>query len=395
MPIKLLHIADLHLDRPFVGLAVEHARARRRGLREALDRALSLAAERQVELITIGGDLWEEEHVLQDTCLWVADRLGRAGVPVVLIAGNHDPLRAGSAYERVRWPENVHVLEAGRLQERRFGELSVWGASWGAAPLRASFLEGFSVPRDGRSHCLLVHGTLVSALSADSAHCPFTAGAVRTAGFSACLAGHIHAGGVREQMVVYPGSPEPLAWDETGTHSVALVELEPGAAPAIELVDVNRVRNAQIVVDCDGAASSADLERMLRSAIERERTEPSGGRLRAPGQQLYVRALLRGQIEVDCEVDLEGLAAAVGRGLGAAVGTDMGALELVDQTSRAFDLDALGSQRSALGAFVRDMQGRIEACSPEEREQRARLELALQLGLRAMHGQELELCTAA
>jgi DNA repair exonuclease SbcCD nuclease subunit len=92
---KVLHLADVHLDRPFIGLSVAVARQRRNELRDALDRALVLAAERGVSVITLGGDLWEDEHVTPDTCKWVADRFASAGVPVVVIAGNHDPLRAG------------------------------------------------------------------------------------------------------------------------------------------------------------------------------------------------------------------------------------------------------------------------------------------------------------
>ncbi len=394
-PIKILHLADLHLDRPFVGLTPEGARARRRGLREALDRCLELAAERGADVITIGGDLWEDEHVTPDTCRWVADRLGSTGLPVVLVAGNHDPLRPGGPYARVAWPQNVRVLpaQAGlarhevegleRHELDELGALSIWGMSWGAAPLTARALAGFSVPDDGGAHLLLLHGTAGSAAfqgapsggAASGAHCPFTAAAVRDAGFGLCLAGHLHAGGVREGIVVYPGSPEPLAWSETGRHAVALVELVPGAPPRVELIDVNRRRCAQTVVDCEGAGSSADIERALHTAIAAAAAD--GGR---PG--LCLRALLRGRIEPDCRIDIEDLAAAAGGG-------ELALLELRDETQPAFDLDALAAQSTALGAFVRELCARIEGCDTGEEAQRQRLELALDLGLRAMHGDDL------
>ena len=57
---------------------------------------------------------------------------------------------------------------------------------------------------------LLLHGTVASAAFEDNSHCRFTAAAVRSCGFALCLAGHLHAGGVRNELVVYPGSPEPL-----------------------------------------------------------------------------------------------------------------------------------------------------------------------------------------
>jgi DNA repair protein SbcD/Mre11 len=398
MPLKLLHLADLHLDRPFVGLPIEQARARRRGLREALERSLALAGARRVEAITIGGDLWEHEHVLPDTCRWVADRLAGAGVPVVLVAGNHDPLRPGGPYERVAWPANVHVLGVGALHEQRLGDLSVWGCSWGGEPLRATALERFHVPRDGRSHCLLLHGTLVGSGGGDRGHCPFTAQSVRAAGFDLCLAGHLHGGGLREGLVLYPGSPEPLAWDETGRHAVALVELDPGAPPEIELIDVNTTRTAQIEVECDGAASSADIERALSAAIQREgasapdrsrpdrTSEGTAPNRSARLERLWIRAMLRGRIASDCRLEVSDLTSAAGGGVGF--------LELHDHTSRAFETEILGAQESVLGRFVTELRAQIDECGPSEHERRARLELALELGLRAMHGDDLELASA-
>ena len=410
---KLLHLADVHLDRPFVGLAARDARARRRELREAFERCLSLAAEHRVDAVTIGGDLWEDEHVTPDTCRWVADRLESVGAPVVLIAGNHDPLRPGGPYRRVRWPANVRILPAQEgLQREHLGPLTVWGMSWGAAPLTAGALDAFAVPEDAGRHVLLLHGTAGGAAFERDAHCPFTAAAVRAAGFELCLAGHLHGGGVREGIVVYPGSPEPLAWDETGRHTVALVELPYGAPPRVELLDVNRRYCAEAVVDCEGAHSSAEIERALREAIAHaaERAKPPGFADGPKLDGLCLRAVLRGRIAPDCRVDLEDLAAAVRRpapttakpaaaaeneispsASAATSSPGLALLDLRDETQPAFDLDALASQPTALGAFVCALRERIAACSAEhdDPQQRTRLELALDLGLRAMHGDDL------
>jgi exonuclease SbcD len=402
--VKLLHLADLHLDRPFVGLALEDARARRRELREALQRCLALAAEHRVDAITIGGDLWEDEHVTPDTARWVSHVLGSVEVPVVLVAGNHDPLRPGGPHRRVQWPANVCVLGADSppahpgLQRWDLGPLSIWGMSWGTVPLTAEALRAFAAPPDGRLHALLIHGTAGGGAFEDSAHCPFTAADVRRAGFQLCLAGHLHAGGVREGIVVYPGSPEPLAWDESGRHTAAIVELSHRAPPHVELIDVNRRRYAQAVVDCDGARSSAEVEQALRRAIahaaadgrDPDRAPDPGGRAlggRAPNagapgparEGLCLRAVLRGRVDPECRIDLADLAAARG---------ELALLELRDETQPAFDLDALAAQPTALGMFVCDLRERI-ARSDADEAQRRRLELALDLGLRAMHGEDL------
>ena len=376
MSKKVLHIADVHLDRPFVGLPVEAARARRGELRDAFDRCLDLAADSAVDAITIGGDLWEDEHVTPDTCRWLVDRLGQVGLPVVMVAGNHDPLKPGGPYERTSWPENVRLLLAEQgLQRQRVGALSIWGMSWGSVPLTADALGAFSVPDDGGMHVLLLHGTVAGAAFPNGGHCPFSAGAVRTAGFYLCLAGHLHDGGVRDGIVVYPGSPEPLAWDEGGRHCAAVVELEPGATPGVDLVDVNRRRYAEVGVDCSGAISSADIEGALRAGIERASAagERSG---------LCLRVVLRGRVEPGCRVDIDYLQAATGGGLAM--------LEIRDETQPAFNLDELGAQPTALGTFVQDLRNRIDK---SEEPETSRLESALDLGLRAMHGDDLKHAT--
>jgi DNA repair exonuclease SbcCD nuclease subunit len=371
--LSILHMADVHLDRAFVGLSPEDARVRRRELRDALQRCLTLAGKHQVQAITIGGDLWEDEHVTPDTCRWVASQLGDAEVPVVLVAGNHDPLRPGGPYQRVDWPDNVTLLPAGpELHRKDIGELSIWGMSWGQVPLTAEVLDRFHVPLDGRVHLLLLHGTLSGAAFDDAAYCRFTAQAVREAGFAGCLAGHLHAGGVREEIVVYPGSPEPLAWDETDRHAVALVRLVAGVELEVDLIDVNQRRCALAYVECDGAGSSADVARELQRAVTNAAAEEGH-------EGLCLRAVLSGRLQPGCQIDLEDLAAAH---------SDLAVLELRDETKSAFDLETLAGQSTALGEFIRDLQARI-AGEDEGEATRRQLELALDLGLRAMHGDEL------
>jgi hypothetical protein len=162
-----------------------------------------------------------------------------------------------------------------------------------------------------------------------------------------------------------------LAWGETGRHTAAIVELASGSSPIVELIDINRRRYAEVMVDCGGAHSSADIERALHDAVGRAAADggPDG---------LCLRARLQGRIDPGCQVDAEALTV-----------TDAGLtlLDLRDETQPDFDLDALAAQPTALGLFVRDLRDRIAHCDASDR---ARLELALDLGLKAMHGDGLE-----
>jgi exonuclease SbcD len=365
--MRLLHLADVHLDRPFLGLPIEDARARRLELRDTFERCLSLAAEYEVDLMTVGGDLWEHEHVTPDTLRWVRDRFHATGIPIVIVAGNHDPLEPGGPYDRAGFAEPVQVLpSSAALVERRVGQISVWGTSWRhGEPLSAAALAGFQVPTDGRRHVLLLHGTCGAFLDG-TPHCPFTGADVRAAGFELCLAGHLHAAGIRDEIVVYPGSPEPLGWGEMGEHTVALVDLGDGA-PHVKLVDVATRRYVNRTVPCDDADSSAEVERRFMSTVD-ELGDLEG---------MCLRARLTGRVAEGCALDPDALrSAGIGRGLTM--------LDIRDETAVAFDLDALAAGAGASAVFVRRMRGRLM----QEPEDQA-LPLALELGLRALHGDRL------
>src|SRR6266550_5812532 len=129
--MKILHFADVHLDRPLAGLPVETARRRRGELFSAFQRCLALGVEHGADLITIGGDLWEEEHVRPDTRNSVAYELGQLDIPALICCGNHDPLIAGGSWRQTEWPENVEIVPLRSLSEHRFESTSVWSISWG------------------------------------------------------------------------------------------------------------------------------------------------------------------------------------------------------------------------------------------------------------------------
>jgi DNA repair exonuclease SbcCD nuclease subunit len=369
--VKILHLADVHLDRPFVGLPEEARKRRREELRDALRRCLAEARDRRVDLVTIGGDLWEDEHVTTDTRGFVAHELGRlAPIRAAIVCGNHDPLVAGGNYRRTPWPSNVRVFDGVAPSELPVGDVSVWGTSWLGQGLDLSFLERFNVPDDGRTHLLLLHGTLrtipqLLVGEGGGAYAPFDPADVERCGFRLCLAGHVHAGGQRG-LVVYPGSPEPLGWAEHGRHCVAIVDVERDRVN-VEIVDVNRRRYEERHVDCEGAATSAEVMERIEAA------------LRDPDPEaIYLRVTLGGEITPDCRIDPEALATPHRE--------RYAGLVIRDGTASGFDLADLSRQPTAVGAFVQAMRHRVEEAPEGEEREIARL--ALQAGLRALHGRK-------
>lgn len=366
--VRILHFADCHLDRPFVGLTPDVGRRRRHELRAAFKRCLAAAREHNADLVTIGGDLWEDEHVTPDTRRFVATELSNLELPVVMICGNHDPYLAGGNYARTKWPDNVRLCRRDTPTEFRFGLVSLWAVSWVGGLLDLGFLERFVCPRDDRLHLLLIHGTAAGVpgpIDSESAAASFDPVLVTKANFALCLAGHIHAG-AQLGPVVYPGSPEPLGWGEIGRHAVALIDIAHGAANSV-LLDVNQRRYIVRDVDCDDAISSTILEQRVNVAL----TDPDPA-------SVYLRLNLRGQIASDCDMDTAALEEAC-RG-------NYSALQIRDLTFPEYDLSSFESQSTATGHFVRSLRAKIEGTN--DLTEKNRLEHALRLGLHALHGRK-------
>src|SRR6476469_7493827 len=157
--MRILHLADTHLDRVFGAAEDRRDAARRRaGLRDALSRVLAAGRAEGVAAIVLAGDIYEHASVTADTVAFLAGELGRAAVPVLVTPGNHDPYVPGSAWQLHERPENVHVVSADRIEPFELdGGVVGWGAAFCGATAPAGVPDGFTAPSDGRTHVLALH----------------------------------------------------------------------------------------------------------------------------------------------------------------------------------------------------------------------------------------------
>src|SRR4051812_35558262 len=174
-PYRILHCADLHLDRAFVERDLAHSAAtRRRALRDAFLRIVERA--RTCDALVIAGDLYEHEHVTGDTANMLVDAFASLDCRVLLLPGNHDPHLPGSVYERTRWPANVHVFRRSEPEAVELtDEIVLWGIAYTGRELDPAIVRPLRAPRDGRRHLLVLHAAVSAAYaSSDAGHCPLT-----------------------------------------------------------------------------------------------------------------------------------------------------------------------------------------------------------------------------
>jgi exonuclease SbcD len=362
-PFRILHAADLHLDRAFVERELASSAApRRTALRDAFLRIVERA--RTCDALVIAGDLYEHEHVTGDTANMLVHAFSQLDCRVLLLPGNHDPHLPGSVYDRVQWSANVHVFRRSEPEAVELtDELVVWGIAYTGRELDAAAVRSFRAPRDGRRHLLVLHAAVSPAFAtADAGHCPLTPDELAMTGADSVLLGHFHRGSI-DGIACYPGSPEPLNAGERGIHAVQILELD-GSGIHRALEPIAHMSFEEIEVDVTGSSSAAELESRVAAAIAPQR---DAGRT--------LTATLTGEIDPVCEVRTAELARRLGEGLAA--------LALRDETRFAIDLEALASEPTVEGRFTQ----RMLACAADEP---ARSDLyldAARAGLRALAGQ--------
>ncbi len=381
MSIRLLHLADLHLDRAFaaMGCQGELARRRRQGLRDALTGAGRLAQELGCSAVTIGGDLYEHERAGVDTGRFLAGTFASWQPLQVLIApGNHDALLPGSLYRRVEWPSNVTVFESSRLEPVEVADgVTVWGLAHREPAWQGDPLSGAPATPGSGVHLALFHGAeLGSRPDGKSIHGPFHAERIRPAGFAAALCGHYHRRRVDARTgLLYPGSPEPLGFDEEGGRGPVLVEVSGSGAVSFEAQDTNRWTVATVRCDVGECGS-------VESVIEAGAVAGAASRFPDPDRAM-LRVDLTGAVDSAVSLDAYTVEVAVRERL------QVAAVKVRDLTAPRFDTESAMAEESTRGAFIRAATG--AAAGQSDPDELAVLDDALRYGLMALSGAEIGL----
>lgn len=375
-PIRILHCADLHLDRPFPGLDPDAARRRTAELFAAFRRTVDLALERDVQVFLVAGDLFEHRWVRPETLRLIASEFLRlAPRPVLIAPGNHDPLVGGSPYLSFRWPENVRIFGSG------WQEISLEGAPctvlgrgfdrWEVADRPLAQLPRLR-EMDGRIQILLFHGSADlrgRAEPEEGVYAPFSAAEVEAAGADYVALGHFHLHQVVARrpngtpLACYPGSPEGLDFGQSGPHGV-LVGTVGRDSTQLELVPVGEREFVRSEVDITGCATHEEVADRLRGLYSADERRRHLFQLTLSGR--YARDL--GELDTARLLDQ--------------VQADFYHLNLTVAARPDWDLDAVCRGRDLMAAFARRL--RDAAAAATDPRERRRLEQALYLGLEAL-----------
>ncbi|MGH7609955.1 MAG: metallophosphoesterase family protein [Candidatus Dormibacteria bacterium] len=359
--MRVLHCADVHLDRVFRDLGPEFARRRRDGIRQAFGRVVDLAAELKVDALTIAGDLYEDEHSRQDTGRYLAATLGKLACPVLVAPGNHDHFHPGSLYSSQEWPDNVHIFQGGEFEAVEVAGIRFFGIAHTKPKGTRNLLQGYQVP-EGAKAVALLHGSEQGQLQFQEEgkqdHAPFREADLGKAGFAYALVGHFHTPR-STSMLLYPGNPEPLTFGEQGERGAVEVDFAQ-FPPAVKVHQVNTFTVTEAEVDVGSCQHSDALVELVRAALPT--ADASACRVHLVGElALGVRL---GPSELQATLRQQGQLVSV-----------------TSATRPAFNLEELSQAPDIRGQFVRGLTERPDADSPLVQD-------ALRAGLEALRGEE-------
>ncbi len=101
MSTRFLHTADWQLGKPFAGIADVQKRSLVQQERfTAIQRLGRIAEEHRAEFAVVAGDLFDSASVTKATVSAACSAIGRLGIPVLAIPGNHDHGGPGSIWQQ-------------------------------------------------------------------------------------------------------------------------------------------------------------------------------------------------------------------------------------------------------------------------------------------------------
>lgn len=296
--LKFLQLSDLHLDRDLTGgrfrLPYDKARLRSAERRDALSKAMDIAADEKVDIILIPGDFWEEDHLNPDTVPFVMDALEGVNAPVFIAPGNHDYYSPASHYNdgltltryNRKWPPNVHIFKEWEFEHilpPSLPGLSVSGMGYHSpSPVSQRMLASPTAVPAADIHIALFHGSLDGRLPPKKKlTLPFNAGELLRQPFSYSAIGHYHnqisiqgdPGWIRG---AYSGSACALRADESGEHGCLLgvVQSQGVREGDLKFIPLDYRRHYKLTIDVTGLDHSEAVVAKIKDKMATAGVKP-------------------------------------------------------------------------------------------------------------------------
>jgi len=266
---RFIHAADIHLDSPLRGLEkYEGAPVSeiRGATRRALENLVALAIDRKVDFVLIAGDLYDGDWKDHNTGLFFVAQMRQlrdAGIPVVMISGNHDA--ANKMTLSLRLPDNVELLAHDRPATARLSRLeelgvAIHGQSFRNAAEFDNLVPAYPSKKTGLLNIGLLHTSLDGA-EGHERYAPCTLDHLRQREYDYWALGHVHNREVRHSAppIVFPGNTQGRHIREAGPKGCYVVTVDAQHRCELEFVPLDVFRWATCVLNATDAQRPDDV----------------------------------------------------------------------------------------------------------------------------------------
>ncbi|MCH8216525.1 MAG: DNA repair exonuclease [Planctomycetes bacterium] len=305
---RFLHAADPHLDSPLQGLeAYEGAPVDVLwgATRRAFENLVQLAIDEQVDFLVIAGDLYDGDWKHYGTGLFFHGqmiRLKDGGIPVYLIAGNHDA--ASVISKKLTLPDNVHVFSTRAVESMEVYGLPVviHGRGFPQRAVPENLASDYPAAVPGMFNLGLLHTSLTGRPGHDT-YAPCSEQDLRDKGYGYWALGHVHQPEVisEDPWIVFAGNCQGRHAREAGPRGCRLVAVNDSLD--VESVDwrgLDVVRWRALTVDLTGATKETEALKRIRGSLS-DAVGEAEGRLVAARIHLTGATALHGVFHRDAE----------------------------------------------------------------------------------------------
>lgn len=273
---KFLHVADVHLDSPLLGLAryegvpVDEVRL---ATRTALTNLVDLAIVENVAFVVIAGDIYDGDWPHFGTGLFFCAAMGRlekAGIEVYLLYGNHDAQSVLT--KKLPLPPNVHVFPTNKAKTfvHAATGTALHGRSYKDRDTRENLAAQYPTAVEGAFNIGVLH-TALGGRPHHASYSPCSVPELCAKGYQYWALGHVHDFEVvfNSPYIVFPGNLQGRSIRECGPKGAVIVAVQDlDVLPDPQQIPLDSVRWMRVDIDVTDTGSEADLHARIRTRLD-------------------------------------------------------------------------------------------------------------------------------
>ncbi|WP_034907879.1 metallophosphoesterase family protein [Eremococcus coleocola] len=260
--MRFMHLADLHLDSPFVGISKQLQELQGQLIQapyRAFERAIGRAIQEDLDFVLIAGDIYNADQpsiYAQHFFLKQVERLTKAGIPLVFCYGNHDYLKTDKY--PLSLPDKVQAFTSDQVEriqlKTKLGEIvDIVGFSYRNRWIDQDKVKEFPTKSDQSDFTIgLLHGAVAAGNPRQDHYAPFKVADLLAKQYDYWALGHIHLQQLlhSEPIIQYAGTIQGRHRNEAGDKGAYLIELKQGQPSQSDFISLADIIWDAITIEC-------------------------------------------------------------------------------------------------------------------------------------------------